>query len=109
MLMDWGACHRGLGEAMFKFTTNGALVSERGDVDLVIGGVTAEDQTRFEMSDPYLRTGKAVMVRAGFRGRRRSHRLAGRKVGVIGGGQPAGVMEARPAGGLREKAVRKLR
>ncbi|MBC7979244.1 MAG: glycoside hydrolase family 1 protein, partial [Armatimonadetes bacterium] len=25
MLMDFGACHRGLGEALFKFTTQGAL------------------------------------------------------------------------------------
>ncbi len=88
MLMDWGACHRRLGEALFKFTTKGALVSEKGDVDLVIGGVTAEDQTRFEMSDPYLRTGKAVLVAAGYQGEGIGS-LAGRKVGVIGvGNQP---------------------
>jgi beta-glucosidase/6-phospho-beta-glucosidase/beta-galactosidase/ABC-type amino acid transport substrate-binding protein len=88
MLMDFGACHRGIGEALFKFTTKGALVSERGDVDLVIGGVTAEDETRFVMSDPYLRTGKAVMVRRDFAGEQISC-LAERKVGVIGvGNQP---------------------
>ena len=87
-LMDWGACHRRLGEALFKFTTKGALVSEQGDVDLLIGGVTAEDQTRFEMSDPYLRTGKAVLVAAGYEGEG-IHSLAGRKVGVVGvGNQP---------------------
>ncbi|WP_035608629.1 family 1 glycosylhydrolase [Haloferula sp. BvORR071] len=68
MLMDFGACHRRLQEAVFKFTTGGALVSERGDVDLVIGGVTEGDQTRFEFSDPYLRTGKAVLVRAEYAG-----------------------------------------
>ena len=64
MIMDWGACHRGVGEALFKFTTRGALVSEKGDVDLVIGGVTAGSQTRFEMSDPYLQTSKAVIVKS---------------------------------------------
>lgn len=90
MLMDFGACHRGMTEALFKFTTKGALVSERGDVDLVIGGVTAEDQTRFETSDPYLRTGKAVLVTAAYQGDGLES-LAGRKVGVIGvGNQPAG-------------------
>lgn len=88
MIMDWGACHRGIGEALFKFTNKGALVSEKGDVDLVIGGVTTKDQTRFELSDPYLRTGKAVLVKAsdpsdGLQS------LAGKKVGVIGiGNQP---------------------
>ncbi len=88
MLMDFGACHRGLGEALFKFTTKGALVSEKGDVDLVIGGVTVGDQTRFEMSDPYLRTGKAVLVAAGYVGED-LHSLAGRKVAVIAvGNQP---------------------
>ena len=53
MLMDWGACHRGLSEALFKFTTRQALVRERGDVDLVIGEVTAPEALRFETSDPY--------------------------------------------------------
>lgn len=89
MLMDWGACHRGLGEALFKFTTRGALVSEKGDVDLVIGGVTADEQTSFKMSDPYLRTGKAVLVTADYQGTG-TDSLAGRKVAVIGvGNQPA--------------------
>ena len=88
MLMDWGACHRVLGEALFKFTTKGALVSEKGDVDLVIGGVTETDQTRFEMSDPYLRTGKAVLVRESYSGEG-IESLAGKKVGVIAiGNQP---------------------
>jgi beta-glucosidase/6-phospho-beta-glucosidase/beta-galactosidase/ABC-type amino acid transport substrate-binding protein len=64
MLMDWGACHRGLSEAVFKFTTSGALVREKGDVDLVLAGVSADDQTRFETSDPYLRTHKSAMVAA---------------------------------------------
>ena len=36
MLMDWGACHRGLGEALFKFTTSGPLVNERAGVDILI-------------------------------------------------------------------------
>ena len=89
MLMDFGACHRGLAEALFKFTTRGALVSERGDVDLVIGGVTAGDQTRFEMSDPYLRTGKAVLVAQIYQGEGLAS-LVGRKVGVVAvGNQPA--------------------
>ena len=52
MLMDWGACHRRLAEAVFKFTTSGALFREKGEVDLVIAGVSAEDQTQFETSDP---------------------------------------------------------
>jgi beta-glucosidase/6-phospho-beta-glucosidase/beta-galactosidase/ABC-type amino acid transport substrate-binding protein len=97
MLMDWGACHRGLSEAVFKFTTKGALVSERGEVDLVIGGVTEVDQTRFEFSDPYLRTGKAVLVRA-------EHAdgdlaaLAGKEVGVVAvGNQPEAWQRDLPA------------
>lgn len=88
MLMDWGACHRGLSEALFKFTTSGALVGGKGDVDLVIGGITGADQTRFESSDPYLRTGKAVLVAEEFVGRGIGS-LAHRRVGVIGiGNQP---------------------
>lgn len=88
MLMDWGACHRRLQEAVFKFTTSGALVSERGEVDLVIGGVTQGDQTRFEFSDPYLRTGKAVLVLAEHKG---TEIAALREVAVIGvGNQPDG-------------------
>ncbi len=90
MLMDFGACHRGMTEALFKFTTKGALVSERGDVDLVIGGVTAGDQTRIGTSDPYLRTGKAVLVAAIYQGEGLAS-LADKKVGVIGvGNQPDG-------------------
>jgi beta-glucosidase/6-phospho-beta-glucosidase/beta-galactosidase/ABC-type amino acid transport substrate-binding protein len=97
MLMDFGACHRGLAEALFKFTTRGALISEKGDVDLVIGGVTEVDQTRFEMSDPYLRTGKAVLVADTYQGED-SGSLAGRKVGVIGvGNQPASWQRDLPA------------
>lgn len=88
MVMDWGACHRGIGEALFKFTTQGALVSEKGDVDLVIGGVTEADQTRFKMSDPYLRTGKAVLVGRDYEGDGTGS-LAGKRVGVIAvGNQP---------------------
>jgi len=90
MIMDWGACHRGFSEAVFKFTTSGALVSERGEVDLVIGGVTEGDQTRYEFSDPYLRTGKAVLVLSGYTGADLAS-LAGKEVGVIGvGNQPDG-------------------
>lgn len=87
-LMDWGACHRGMAEALFKFTTKGALVSERGDVDLVIAGITMEDQTRFETSDPYLRTGKAVLARSDYQGEGMPS-LAGKRIGVIAiGNQP---------------------
>ena len=88
MLMDWGACHRGLSEALFKFTTAKPLITEKAGVDLVIGGVTAEEQTRFEYSDPYLRTGKAILVRSDYAGTDAAS-LAGKKVGVIGiGNQP---------------------
>ena len=98
MLMDWGACHRGVSEALFKFTTSGALIHEKGKVDLVIGGVTAENQTRFEMSDPYLRTNKAVLVLAGYEGRGIGS-LTGKKVGVIGvGNQPASWARDLPGG-----------
>jgi beta-glucosidase/6-phospho-beta-glucosidase/beta-galactosidase/ABC-type amino acid transport substrate-binding protein len=98
MIMDWGACHRGIAEALFKFTTKGALVSERGDVDLVIGGITMEDQTRFESSDPYLRTGKAVLVQAGYEGGELLS-LCGKKVGVIAiGNQPQGWKRDLPPG-----------
>jgi beta-glucosidase/6-phospho-beta-glucosidase/beta-galactosidase/ABC-type amino acid transport substrate-binding protein len=98
MLLDWGACHRGMAEALFKFTTKGALVSERGDVDLVIGGITMEDQTRFESSDPYLRTGKAVLVPIDYAGADMPS-LAGKKVGVIAiGNQPQGWKRDLPLG-----------
>ncbi len=103
MLVDWGACHRGMAEALFKFTTSGALVSEKGDVDLLIGGVTAEDHTQFETSDPYLRTGKAVLVATAYQGKD-IESLAGRKVGVIGiGNQPASWNRDLP-----ESCVKKL-
>ncbi|WP_353568566.1 family 1 glycosylhydrolase [Haloferula sargassicola] len=84
-LMDWGACHRGLSEALFKFTTRSALVPERSQVDLVIGGISGADQTRYEISHPYLHTGKAVLVRHDFAGGEKEL-LAGRRVGVVGVG-----------------------
>lgn len=88
-LLDWGACHRGMAEALFKFTTKGALVTEYGDVDIVVGGITMEDQTRFESSDPYLLTGKAIIVHSDSLDETRAS-LSGKKVGVIAiGNQPA--------------------
>ncbi len=100
-IMDWGACHRRLGEALFKFTTGGALVEETGHVDLVIGGVTGGDETQYEFSDPYLRTGKAALVRADFEGAEMSA-LTGRKVGVIAvGNQPAAWKRDLPGGSLK--------
>ncbi|MBB5352502.1 beta-glucosidase/6-phospho-beta-glucosidase/beta-galactosidase/ABC-type amino acid transport substrate-binding protein [Haloferula luteola] len=87
-LMDWGACHRALGEALFKFTTRRALVSEKSEVDLVIGGISAADQTRFEISHPYVRTGKAVVVRSEFRGEGKEA-LNGLRVGVVDVGNQA--------------------
>lgn len=87
-LMDWGACHRSLSQALFKFTTKGPLISEHGDIDLLIGGVTMDESLRFETSDPYLRTGKAIIVRENFEGDQ-IESLAGKKVGVIAiGNQP---------------------
>ncbi|MEO7099124.1 MAG: family 1 glycosylhydrolase, partial [Luteolibacter sp.] len=68
--------------------TSGALVSEKGDVDLLIGGVTAADVTRFETSDPYLRTGKAVLVAEAYQ-EAGMESLATKKVAVIAvGNQP---------------------
>jgi beta-glucosidase/6-phospho-beta-glucosidase/beta-galactosidase/ABC-type amino acid transport substrate-binding protein len=97
-LMDWGACHRGLQEALFKFTTKGALVSEKGDVDLVIGGVSDSDDTCHEFSDPYLRTGKAVLVMAGAP-LSRLEELPGKRVGVVTVGNSAeGWRRDLPAG-----------
>jgi beta-glucosidase/6-phospho-beta-glucosidase/beta-galactosidase/ABC-type amino acid transport substrate-binding protein len=98
MLMDWGACHRRLSEAVFKFTTANPLVSEKGGVDLVIGGVTAEEQTRFEYSDPYVRTGKAILVLKDYAGAD-VNSLSGKRVGVIGiGNQPAAWNRNLPSG-----------
>jgi beta-glucosidase/6-phospho-beta-glucosidase/beta-galactosidase len=97
MIMDWGACHRGISEALFKFTTKGALVGGKGDVDLVIGGITAGDETRFETSDPYLRTGKAVLVKEDFQGSG-IESLEHRKVGVLEiGNQPVAWKRDLPA------------
>jgi ABC-type amino acid transport substrate-binding protein len=97
MLLDWGACHRGMAEALFKFTAKGALVSERGEVDLVIGGISMEDQNRYETSDPYLRTGKAVLVRLDYTGEAMPS-LSGKRVGVIAiGNQPVAWKRDLPA------------
>jgi beta-glucosidase/6-phospho-beta-glucosidase/beta-galactosidase/ABC-type amino acid transport substrate-binding protein len=83
VLMDWGACFRRLPEALFKFTTKGALITGKGDVDLLIGGVTADESLQFETSDPYLSTSKAVIVKADDTGQGIKS-LVGRKVGVLG-------------------------
>jgi len=48
MLMDWGACHRRMSEALFKFTTGKPLVRGRGEVDLVGGELTPQGALRFE-------------------------------------------------------------
>jgi beta-glucosidase/6-phospho-beta-glucosidase/beta-galactosidase len=102
MLMDWGACHRGLSEALFKFSNKGALVGGQGDVDLMIGGITAGDETRFELSDPYLRTGKAVLVAADYEGDS-IESLARRKVGVIAvGNQPASWQRDLPGSSIKK-------
>ncbi len=83
-LMDFDACHRRLGEALFKFTASGPLVSERSDVDVLIAGISGDAQTRYETSAPYHRTRRAVMVRADDPGIRAAADLAGRDVAVVG-------------------------
>lgn len=92
MLMDWSACHRGLAEALFKFTTKSALVSERGKVDLVIGGISRDEDLPFEMSDAYERTGKAVLVNRGYDGEGLES-LSQKKVGLVGVGSQQGSWE----------------
>lgn len=104
-LMDWGACHRGLQEALFKFTTKGALISEKGDVDLVIGGVSDSDETRHDFSDPYVRTGKAVLVPeesplAGLA------ELAGKRVGLVAVGNQAEGWSRDLPPGVRRKILK---
>ena len=102
MLMDWGACHRGLSEAVFKFTTKGALVSEHGDVDLVIGGISSDSNLRIETSDPYLSTCKAVLVRSDYDGGDLNS-LSGKKVGVVAlGNQPTGWKRDLPPGSRKQ-------
>jgi beta-glucosidase/6-phospho-beta-glucosidase/beta-galactosidase len=97
-LMDWGACHRGLSEALFKFTTSRALISGSGGVDLVIGAITETDQTRLESSDPYACTGKAVMVPVAWQGAGMAS-LAGRRVGLVAvGNQVEAARRDLPAG-----------
>jgi beta-glucosidase/6-phospho-beta-glucosidase/beta-galactosidase len=86
MLMDWAATHRGMAEALFKFTTSSALVSVEGEVDLVIGGVASEDTSGYEFSRPFLITGKAVLVRSDYADTGMQS-LIGKKVGVLGFGQ----------------------
>ncbi len=87
-IMDWGACHRRLSEALFKFTSRDAFFSHK-KVDLVIGGLTASDQTRYAQSDPYLTTGKAILVRSDFSSQDEAEPLRGKVVGVVAiGNQP---------------------
>lgn len=102
MAMDWGACHRGLAEALFKFTTKKALVTETGDVDLVIGGISEGSGSRFETSDPYLRTGKAVLVTNSYEGGD-IQSLEGKNVGVIAiGNQPTGWKRDLPSNSRKQ-------
>ncbi len=102
MVMDWGACHRGLSEALFKFTTQGALVGGQGGVDLVLGGITAGNETHFELSDPYLRTGKAVLVMADYEGEGLAS-LDRREVGVIAvGNQPEAWKRDLPGAAMKK-------
>ncbi len=101
-IMDWGACHRGMGEALFKFTTKAPLVSEYGGVDLVVGGVSMGDQTSFEASDPYLRTGKAVLVKSDYEETGIAS-LAGKRIGVLAiGNQPEGWKRDLPANSRKQ-------
>ncbi len=81
-LLDWAATHRRMAEALFKFTTKSALVSERAGVDLILAGFTFDSQTRFECSEAYAQTGKAVLVRNDFSGTGLGS-LINQKVGVV--------------------------
>jgi len=87
MLMDWGACHRGMGEALFKFTTSDPLMSERSDVDVLIAGISSGVQSRYQTSAPYLRTHRAILLREDSPISSTSD-LAGRVVGVVTLGNP---------------------
>lgn len=87
MIMDWGACHRGMGEALFKFTTSTPLVSEKAKADVLIAGISSEAQSRYQTSIPYLRTRRAFMIRADS-GLQSIADLAGRVVAVVALGNP---------------------
>lgn len=97
-LMDWAACHRGMGEAMFKFTNRSALISEPARVDLVIAAISETPETRFETSDPYLITRKAVVVPDGSEISDVAA-LAGKRVGTLAiGNLPSSWERDLPAG-----------
>jgi len=88
MMMDWGACHRGIGEALFKFTTSDPLMSENADVDVLIAGISSSTQTRHQTSIPYLCTTRIVLVRADSP-MQSVEELAGCVVGIVALGAPA--------------------
>lgn len=64
-LMDWAACHRGLTEALFRFSRKSALILERSRADLVIAGIPDSEETLYECSDPYLLSRKVLLIRSG--------------------------------------------
>lgn len=103
MLMDWGACHRGVGEALFKFTTGKPLLSERSEVDILLAGIEPETQTRHQTSVPYLQTRWVVMVRADCPWTTVAQ-LAGRVVGMIALETPAAMRDRGLPGTVRTRS-----
>ncbi len=62
-ILDALGCKEWLMSAMYKFNFSAPLASENAKVDLVIGGLKREDYPNLAYSNPYLITGKSVLVK----------------------------------------------
>lgn len=71
-------------KATYRFSMAEPLVAGKANVDMVIGGLSQESYTNLSFSDPYVATGKAILVTAA-NGMDDLAQLAGKKAGYIGG------------------------
>jgi ABC-type amino acid transport substrate-binding protein len=48
---------------MYRFSVAEPLVTGRAKVDIIIGGITPDSHPNLSLSDPYVTTGKAILIR----------------------------------------------
>ena len=70
-------------KATYRFSMAEPLIAGKASVDMVIGGLSQERHASLSFSDPYVATGKAVIVQAKSKLTELSH-LEGKKAGYIG-------------------------